>query len=105
MPLKNEQPTGRLRASPIPTRFDKTDNEFIRYVAEKTGLSRSEVIRRCVRIMGLELARRGAGWDWVEQTAHALPPVKTIASGTAVQQVLGAEDLRRSQSKRARKRS
>jgi hypothetical protein len=44
---------------PIPVRFDEPEEKHIQTVAEQSGISKSEIIRRSVRLLRLEVARRG----------------------------------------------
>ena len=44
----------------VPTRFKETETEFLHVLAEKTGFSVSELIRRSVRLMRDQMQRPGA---------------------------------------------
>jgi Arc/MetJ-type ribon-helix-helix transcriptional regulator len=57
---------------PIPTKFEDDEGTLIDFLVIKSGLSRSAVIRRCVRLMGHERAKRGPEWNWLEETGKPL---------------------------------
>lgn len=58
---------------PIPTKFEDDEWALIQKMSAKSGIkSRSEIIRRCVRLFAAEVARRGPAWNWVEETSQPL---------------------------------
>ena len=93
------------KTKPIPVRLDRSDRAFVDDIASSKGVPQSEVLRRCVRLLGQEVKKRGPKWDWIEETSHPLLPIKTSDGTEAVKEVLDAEDTRRSRSRRARKSS
>jgi Ribbon-helix-helix protein, copG family len=48
----NEQPKEGKKGNSIPTRFAAEELDFLDEIKGRTGLSRSDVIRRCVRFAG-----------------------------------------------------
>jgi hypothetical protein len=50
------------KGRPIPAKFDPPEERLLRDLKRRTGLSVSEIIRRSVRLLGIEIARRGNGW-------------------------------------------
>jgi hypothetical protein len=47
---KQPKPNKNIKLSPIPTRFDQRETEFINNSSARMGVSVSEIIRRCVRL-------------------------------------------------------
>ena len=47
---KQPKPNKNIKLSPIPTRFDQRETEFINESSTRMGVSVSEIIRRCVRL-------------------------------------------------------
>lgn len=47
------------KGKPIPIRFEPPLDFLIETLARKTGFSKSEIIRRCVRLAKQEMAERG----------------------------------------------
>lgn len=58
--------------NPIPTKFDDNDGAWLDLLCKQTGLKRSEVIRRAVRLLGQEV-KKSPRWNWVAETAGELP--------------------------------
>lgn len=50
------------KGNPIPAKFDPPEEMLLHDLKRRTGLSVSEIIRRSVRLLGIEIARRGSGW-------------------------------------------
>lgn len=50
------------KGNPIPAKFDSPEETLIIQLAGETGLSQSEIIRRGMRLLRLEIARRGKNW-------------------------------------------
>ncbi|MEP7016027.1 MAG: hypothetical protein ABI925_11350 [Verrucomicrobiota bacterium] len=48
------------KGNPIPTKFDPPEEKLIVDLNSQTGLSQSEVVRRAVRLLRLEIERRGS---------------------------------------------
>lgn len=48
------------KGNPIPTKFDPREDQLIRDISRETGLSQGEIVRRAVRLLRLEIARRGS---------------------------------------------
>jgi len=57
---------------PIPTKFEEQDKDWIEKLVAQSGLNRSEVIRRSVRVLAIA-AKRWPDWNWVGDTAHPIP--------------------------------
>lgn len=51
--------TEEAKGAPIPIRFEPPLEFMIEALARKTGFSKSEIIRRCVRLAKQEMAERG----------------------------------------------
>lgn len=47
------------KGDPIPIRFEPPLEFMIEALSRKTGFSKSEIIRRCVRLAKIEMAERG----------------------------------------------
>lgn len=47
------------KGKPIPTRFDKAESKMVTDLAKRTRLSKSEIIRRCVRYAASVIASEG----------------------------------------------
>lgn len=58
----------------FPTRLLQNDGEHVDLLCKRTGLTRSEVIRRAARALSIEVAKR-PDWNWVQETARELPPL------------------------------
>jgi hypothetical protein len=50
------------KGDPIPAKFDPPEESLILRLADATGLSQSEIIRRATRLLGREIQRQGDGW-------------------------------------------
>lgn len=48
-----------IKGDPIPVRFEPPEEFMIETLARKTGFSRSEIIRRCVRLAKIQMAQNG----------------------------------------------
>lgn len=48
----------KKKGTPIPVRFEDPDEAALALITSETGISKSEVIRRCVRYLALEALRR-----------------------------------------------
>lgn len=48
------------KGDPIPAKFDEPEESLILNLNIDTGLSQSEIIRRAVRLLRLEMAKRGS---------------------------------------------
>ncbi len=59
---------------PIPTKLDESDAAWLDLLCKRTGLKRSEVIRRAVRTLA-RVANGDPKWNWVEETAAPMPPL------------------------------
>lgn len=46
------------KGTPIPVRFEDPDEAALALITGETGISKSEVIRRCVRFLAMEALRR-----------------------------------------------
>jgi len=68
------------KTTPVPVRLDPVELACVRRIAEETGLTVSEVLRRCVRLLIMECKRRGA-YDWLtsELTPRMLRQVIELA--------------------------
>ena len=64
-----------VSGSPIPTRFDEYETGMIAQLKSLSGLSKSEIIRRCVAITRLEIALRGG-----DDFSFLCPPTPSRAS-------------------------
>ena len=54
-----------MKGSPIPVKFESEEEAVIEACAKETGLSKSEIIRRAVRYVGLEYHRtKSADFLW-----------------------------------------
>jgi hypothetical protein len=60
------------KGKPKPVRFSEGDSEVIALLMAKTGLTRPEVLRRCVRFLYAETMRR-PDWNWIADTAQEIP--------------------------------
>jgi len=97
-----------IKSDPIPTRFEKDEKLYIKLLSGKKGVSGSEVIRRGIRLLAAAVKARGEKWDWIEETARPLPPIPSkelLSIEDPVQEVLDAEEARRSQAKRAKNKA
>jgi hypothetical protein len=52
--------TERTKTSPIPTRFDDPESDFLTEAAARTGISRSELVRRSVRLLRSKCKQEGS---------------------------------------------
>src|SRR5262249_5156183 len=50
---------GPRKGNPIPTKFDPSEEGLIETLHLQTGLSKSEIVRRSVRCLAVEIVRRG----------------------------------------------
>jgi Ribbon-helix-helix protein, copG family len=50
------------KGNAIPAKFDPPEEKLLRDLKRRTGLSVSEIIRRSVRLLGIEIGRRGSDW-------------------------------------------
>lgn len=62
------------KTDPIPTKLDETDADWLDLLCRRTGLKRSEAIRRAVRLLATEASARPK-WNWVQETANPMPPL------------------------------
>jgi len=56
---------GRAKGSPIPVRFDEEEEAQINLLHDRTGISKSEIIRRAIRLLAIENAKRGGRGGWI----------------------------------------
>lgn len=59
---------------PIPTKLDDNDGAWLTLLCKRTGLKKSEVIRRSVRVLAQAAAERPK-WNWVSETSQPMPPL------------------------------
>lgn len=52
--------TDKVKTSPIPTRFDDPESDFLSDAAARTGISRSELVRRSVRLLRAKFQKEGS---------------------------------------------
>ena len=68
------------KGDPIPTRFDPPEDEAIEQLRDQTGLSGSEIVRRAVRLLALEVkSRKGVGFileELAPRIAEDSPPYR-----------------------------
>jgi hypothetical protein len=65
------------KGDPIPAKFDPPEERLLRDLKRRTGLSVSEIIRRSVRLLGIEIERRGSGWiDFLIQDLSTKSPTE-----------------------------
>jgi hypothetical protein len=68
------------KGKPIPAKFDPPEERLLHDLNRRTGLSISEIIRRSVRLLGIEIEKRGSGWvDFLIQDLSTNPPSKEPA--------------------------
>ena len=68
------------KGDPIPAKFDPPEEKLLHDLKRRTGLSISEIIRRSVRFLGIEIARRGSGWiDFLIQDLSPNLPTETTS--------------------------
>lgn len=53
------------KGNPIPTKFEPEEEKLLKWVAKKSGLPVSEVIRRAVFLLNQEVKRRGGKVGWI----------------------------------------
>ena len=53
------------KGNPIPCKFEPAEEQLLKWVARKSGLSVSEVIRRAVSLLNEEVKRRGGKVGWI----------------------------------------
>lgn len=70
------------KGKPIPTKFDADEEALLKWIAKKSGLSVSEVVRRAVFFLNEEVRRRNGNVSWIiEELAreiHPMPGQKAI---------------------------
>jgi hypothetical protein len=59
---------------PIPTKLDDTDGAWLELLAKRTGLKKSEIIRRAVRTLATAVAENPK-LNWIGDTSRAMPPL------------------------------
>lgn len=59
-------------------RFDDEDEKAITDIAARTGLTRSEVLRRSLRLMCREITKEGSAWKVLEGLQPPIEPPKTL---------------------------
>lgn len=59
---------------PIATKLDDTDGDWLLLICKRSGLKRSVVIRRAIRVLAEEAVKNPA-WNWVAETSQPLPPL------------------------------
>ena len=68
-----------IKGDPIPIRFDPPSEFMIEALARRTGFSKSEIIRRCVRIARIEMAERGPSIFYeLPETPSQMPKRKPV---------------------------
>lgn len=75
--MKKKQGGGDDRpkwSDPIPTKLEPTDFDWLELLCKRSGLKRSNIIRRALRILAAE-AKKRPEWNWVQETAEPLPPL------------------------------
>lgn len=63
-----------INTDAVPTKYPPNDLDWVDLLKKRTGLSRSEIIRRSVRLLATEAAKNPK-WNWVEQTARPMDPL------------------------------
>jgi len=58
-----------MKSTPIPVKFDKTDLALLDELVTATGLSRSELLRRAVRLFLQETSVRSV-WDVLKEVSE-----------------------------------
>ena len=55
---------------PIASRFDAFETEMLERIKQKSGLSKSDIIRRAVRLVRVEVAKHGGSADFLLNPDH-----------------------------------
>lgn len=71
------------KGNPIPTKFDEPEERLIFEISEQTGLAQVEIIRRAVRLLRIEIERRGSRTFLFEELGPKRPDDKIIAMRAA----------------------
>jgi len=61
------------KGNPIPTKFEPAEEEHLKWIAQRSGLSISEVVRRAVFLLNEEVKKRGGKVGWIVE--ELAPPV------------------------------
>lgn len=76
--MKKKPTSSKIPDNPLPTKFDPTDRAWLELLRNETGLNRSMIIRRAVRLLAAEVKAR-PDWNWVQDTANPMsPPPKSL---------------------------
>jgi hypothetical protein len=68
------------KSDTIPTRFDPEETRILRLIQDRTGLNRSEIVRRSVRLLRREVEKHGGSIAFLfEDLAPAVAPEETHA--------------------------
>ena len=64
------------KGDPIPTRFDPPEDEAIRILKQRTGLPKSEIVRRAVRLLKLTYENKGSAGFILDELSPDEPPTR-----------------------------
>lgn len=70
------------KGKPVPTRFDRSENEAIETLHRRTGLSRAEIVRRAVRLLRRRYEDGGSAAFIIEELSPHYRSSRTTDEGS-----------------------